>query len=100
MRKYDASNPLSIFSYSGSLLGHTLAEIIPFIDESVSLDALGQNGKGGLGVLVEKYFFGYEPNSTPLPDFPKAGVELKVSPLKKGDGHKLLVKERLVCDMI
>lgn len=100
MRNYDVTKPLSIFSYSGGLIGHTLAEVIPFIDESVSLETLDQDGKGGLGVLVEKHFFGYEPNSDPRPDFHEAGVELKVSPLKKNRKDELIIKERLVCDMI
>lgn len=100
MRQYNASDPLSIFSYSGGLLGHSLAEIIPFVDNSISLDNLEQDGKGGLGVLVEKHFFGYEPNSDPRPDFPDAGVELKVSPLKTNRKGELTIKERLVCDMI
>ena len=100
MRNYDASDPMSIFSFSGSLLGHTLAEIIPYVDDSVSIESLNQDGKGGLGVLVEKHFFGYEPNSDPRPDFPEAGVELKVSPLKKSSKGEYKIKERLVCDMI
>lgn len=100
MREYDASDPLSIFAYSGGLLDHTLAEILPYIDENVDIDTLDREGKGGLGTLVEKHFFGYEPNSNPEPDFPAAGVELKVSPLKKNRQSKLIIKERLVCDMI
>lgn len=100
MRDYNPNDPLSIFTYSGGLLNNSLAQVIPSIDNSVNLEELERNGKGGLGVLVEKYFFGYEPNSSPLPDFPEAGVELKVSPLKKNKNTELIIKERLVCDMI
>ena len=100
MPKYDTSDPLSIFSHSGGLLGHTLAQAVAAVDPSVDLNAIEHDGKGGLGQLVEKYYFGYEPNSSPEPDFPEAGVELKVSPLKKGSKNKYIIKERLVCDMI
>lgn len=54
-----------------------------------------------MGNLIEKYYFGYEPNSSPEPDFPEAGVELKVTPYealkKKG---KFKAGERLVVSMI
>ncbi|MCF0196883.1 MAG: hypothetical protein HUK03_06585, partial [Bacteroidaceae bacterium] len=49
--------------------------------------------------MVEEFFFGYKPNPDPRPDFPIAGVELKVTPLKKGV-KELLIKERLVIDLI
>lgn len=59
------------------------------------------NGKGGLGQLVEKFYFEYEPNSNPGPDFSEAGVELKTTPLKlKESLSKFVIKERLVADMI
>ena len=57
-------------------------------------------GKGGFGQLVEKFYFGYEPNSSPEPDFPEAGVELKTTPLKRDIQGNYRIKERLVCDMI
>ncbi len=100
MRDYDPTNPLSIFSYSTKLIDYTIAQIIPTIDSSISLEELDQDGKGGVGILVEKYFFGYDPNSNPNADFPEAGVELKVTPLKKLKNDVLTIKERLVCDMI
>lgn len=99
-REYDPSDAVSIFQYSGRLLHNTLAQIIPLHNPDIDLDCLEAEGKGGLGILVEKYFFGYEPNSSPEPDFPKAGVELKVTPLKKDSKDQLVIKERLACDMI
>ncbi|MCC8038020.1 MAG: DNA cytosine methyltransferase [Bacteroidales bacterium] len=99
-REYNADDALSIFRFSGKLLHPTLAEIVPMLDDTISEDDLSQDGKGGLGVLVEKYFFGYDPNSNPEADFLDAGVELKVSPLKKLKDGVLGIKERLVCDMI
>lgn len=100
MRLYDASDPISIFSYSGGLLGQTLAQVAPVVNNNITLDELEKEGKGGLGQLVEKFYFGYEPNSDPRPDFPEAGIELKVSPLKRNRKEELIIKERLVCDMI
>lgn len=37
-----------------------------------------------MGHLIEKYYFEYELNSDQEPDFPKAGVELKVTPYEIG----------------
>ncbi len=56
--------------------------------------------KGFLGNLVEKYFFEINPGNVSGPDFMGAGVELKVTPLKKIRGDKLTSKERLVFGMI
>lgn len=100
MRDYDSSSPLSILAYSRDLLGNSLAQILPIIDNSIDIDELNKAGKGGLAQMVEKYYFGYEPNSDPRPDFIEAGVELKVSALKKNHKNELAIKERLVCDMI
>nr|WP_281182101.1 Sau3AI family type II restriction endonuclease [Andreesenia angusta] len=63
-------------------------------------DSKDYNGKGKLGQLVEKYHFRYNPNSNPNPDFPEAGVELKVTPYKKLKNGKLSAKERLVLNII
>ena len=37
-------------------------------------------GKGAIGTVIEESWFGYSPNSESEPDFPEAGVELKVTP--------------------
>lgn len=56
-------------------------------------------GKGAIGAVIEESWFGLTPNSKAAPDFPEAGVELKVTPyLKKGE--KIRAKERLVCNII
>ena len=65
------------------------------------LDKTGRlsTGKGGIGTMIEENVFGYTPNSNAEPDFPEAGVELKVTPFvrsKKG----ISAKERLVCNII
>ena len=37
-------------------------------------------GKGAIGTVIEESWFGYKPDSEAQPDFPEAGVELKVTP--------------------
>lgn len=52
-----------------------------------------------MGNLLEEHYFFYKPNSSPEPDFDKAGVELKATPYeftKKGTK----AGERLVITMI
>lgn len=91
---YDITDKYSIWEYSKNLLGKTL-------EETVGRELNEDNtGKGRLGQMVERYFFGYEPNSNPTPDFEEAGVELKCTPLKELTNKGLQIKERLVCSMI
>lgn len=99
-RIYDPNNAKSIFRFSKDLLHRSLAEAVCAIDDSIKAEDIVCNGKGGLGQMVEKYYYGYEPNSDSGPDFREAGVELKTTPLKKLANEELAIKERLVCDMI
>ena len=94
MNRYNVSDKFDIWNYSKGLLNKTLEEAV---GRSLSED---NTGKGKLGQMVEKYFFGYEPNSDPTPDFHEAGVELKCTPLKELADKTLQIKERLVCSMI
>lgn len=56
-------------------------------------------GKGAIGTMIEESWYGYSPNSESEPDFPEAGVELKVAPyLRRQKGIR--AKERLVCNII
>ncbi|MBS4539646.1 restriction endonuclease [Clostridium sp. D2Q-11] len=61
-----------------------------------------KGNKGGLGQLLEKYYFQYQLNSDSEPDFKEAGVELKVTPFKKNKSKKkpFSAKERLVLNII
>ena len=99
-RQYDPKSAQSIFHFSYGLLHKSLADAVISIDSNIKLENLASKGKGGLGQLVEKYYYGYEPNNKPEADFPEAGVELKTTPLKKSVQGEFLIKERLVCDMI
>ena len=91
---YDEKDKYSIWEYSKKLLDKTLDEAVGGISGE------DNSGKGRLGQMVERYFFGYEPNSDPTPDFSEAGLELKCTPVRELANHKLQIKERLVCSMI
>ena len=56
-------------------------------------------GKGAIGTVIEESWFGYAPNSESEPDFPEAGVELKVTPYVR-NRNGIRAKERLVCNII
>ena len=91
---YNKTDKWSILEYSKQLLGKTL-------EQAIYPDVIkDRRGKGRLGQLVEEYFFGYDVNSNPDADFSDAGLELKVTPLKKLKDKTLAIKERLVCSMI
>ena len=91
---YDKTSAESIWQYSAGLLHHTLREFAPADYEEKN------GGKGSLGQMVEELFFLVENNNRPEADFSEAGIELKCTPLKKGNKEQLLIKERLVCNMI
>ena len=56
-------------------------------------------GKGAVGTVVAESWFGSAPNVETEPDFPEAGVALKVTPYIKRKGV-VTAKERLVCNII
>jgi DNA mismatch repair protein MutH len=58
------------------------------------------SGKGNFGQVLEKFYFGYEPNSLAEADFAKIGMELKSSPLKQLKNNEYRSKERLVLNII
>lgn len=90
---YDINSAKSIFEYSKRLLGKTLRSF-------ASDGYIPKKGKGSIGQMVENLFFLLETNNNPEADFSKAGMELKCTPLKQSKGNELLIKERLVCNMI
>ncbi|MGV3762692.1 MutH/Sau3AI family endonuclease [Parapedobacter sp.] len=93
---YDPADPQSILQYARGLLKKSLRQVV---GDGVEEAAAAMRGKGDFGQLVEKLYFLYEPNSNAEPDFPKAGVELKTTPLKK-IGRGWVSKERLVFNII
>ena len=70
-----------------------------FGDFGLDISYTGKN-KGGLGGFVEEHVFGYKANSDDNPDFIDAGIELKVTPIKKNLDGSISSKERLVLNMI
>lgn len=97
--RYDSTSVLSIFEYSKELLGKSLFEAVAMFSPNVSKTQLKIKGKGGLGQMVEKFYYGYTPNNKAEADFAMAQLELKTTPLKK-TRTGFAIKERLVCDVI
>lgn len=92
---FDPESPNSIVEYAKRLKNETLRQAC----ES-AIDKHGYKGKGNFGQLLEKFYFGYSPNSSSEPDFPEAGIELKTSPLKTLKNGTFKSKERLVMNII
>ena len=94
-RPHDWSDAEAIVRYAQGLVGKTLRE-------STHIKALADPHvrRGSFGNAVEEYYFHYKPNSDSAPDFPKAGLELKTTPLKRSPKGEFLAKERLVITMI
>ena len=80
---------------SEEVVGKTFGELGDF---KYNLDDF--NYKGGMGVLMEENVFQYEANSDANPDFYEAGIELKVTPIKKNKNGTYSAKERLVLNII
>lgn len=104
--KYDDANPLSIKEYGERLIGQTFFNVLSAaaIEEGLKQETITKVNnpryKGGMGHLIEKYHFEYEINNDQEPDFPKAGVELKVTPYEIGKKGGYSAGERLVITMI
>lgn len=62
--------------------------------------SLDKKAKGSIGQIVEEGIFRYPVNSRAEADFNNLGVELKVAGLKKLKNHHLVMKERLVLNLI
>ena len=95
MLPYNPESTESIVKYAKKLKNKTLREAC---DKNTVFEKIG--GKGSFGVLLEKYYFKYTPNSDPHPDFPDAqpgdGLELKSTGLNTYKGeNRFKIKERL-----
>lgn len=93
---YNPKDKKSVIDYAKLLKGKTLRQICdPLILEH------NYSGKGNFGQILEKFYFGYEPNSKSEADFFEIGIELKSSPLKQLKKNKeYRAKERLVLNII
>ena len=92
--KYDPYSISSIFDYAKDLKGHTLAD-------KCHSDILEKSyaGKGNFGHYLEKFYFGFNPNNNPEPDFGYVDVELKSGAIvETSKGFR--AKERLAIGII
>ncbi len=120
---YDDTSVDSIFAYAKQLEGMTFNQIITAYEEnpikvyipknmkSISTtssyahesiaynanksDLKNPKAKGQLGVVLEKYYFGYDPNGNQEADFNKVGIELKQTPIDISKKGELRAGERL-----
>jgi DNA mismatch repair protein MutH len=92
---YDIKSADSIIDFTKKLKDQTLRQAC-----GEEVEKHGYKGKGSFGQILEKFYFGYEPNSDAEPDFKKAGIELKSSPLKALKNGEFRSKERLVLNII
>jgi DNA mismatch repair protein MutH len=92
---YNPKDKKSVIDYAKLLKGKTLREIC-------DPEILQHNytGKGNFGQRLEKFYFGYDPNSKSEADFFEIGMELKTSPLKQLKNNEYRSKERLVLNII
>ncbi len=92
---FDVNSADSIINYAKKLKGKTLREAC-----TKEIEVHGYKGKGNFGQILEKFYFGYEPNSDSEPDFKEVGLELKSSSLKTLKNGSIRSKERLVLNII
>lgn len=93
--QYNPSDKNSVIEYAKKLKGKSLRQVCdPDILQHL------YSGKGNFGQVLEKFYFGYEPNSLAEADFAQIGMELKSSPLKQLKNDEYRSKERLVLNII
>ena len=97
--EYMKDDPNSIEAYAKRMIGRSLRDILDE-KECDAVESGNSKAKGEMGQLIEKFYFNYEPNNKSEPDFPKAGLELKTTPLKKISKGNIRAKERLVLNII
>ena len=91
----DITSADSIIEFAKQLKNQTLRQAC-----GSEIEKHGYKGKGNFGQILEKFYFGFEPNSDAEPDFLEAGLELKSSPLKTLKNGEYRSKERLVLNII
>ena len=92
---YNPSDKISVIDYAKKLKGKSLRQVC---DDNILEHSY--SGKGNFGQVLEKFYFGYEPNSIAEADFTQIGMELKSSPLKQLKNNEYRSKERLVLNII
>lgn len=114
---YDDRDKASIYEYAKQLESMTFNEIKEEFEKSIIKSYVNRyephdmnevhedskvygasfnyEAKGQLGNFVERFYFGYDPNGNQDADFPKAGIELKLTPIDKRKDGSLRAGERL-----
>jgi DNA mismatch repair protein MutH len=95
MNDFDPKSASSIIEFAKKLTGQTLREAC-----GKEIEEHGYSGKGNVGQILEKFYFGYKPNSNAEADFGEAGLELKSSSLKALSQKRFGAKERVSLNMI
>ena len=105
----------SVVNYSHKLLNRKFAEVMEEYNSSLyktyedyqnqeakeyEKKEIKPSSKGQYGNYIERYYYGYQPNSNAAADFEKIGVELKVTPFKVNKNGTISAKERLVLTII
>jgi DNA mismatch repair protein MutH len=91
---FDPTKPESLFGQALKMHGKSLRNVLSPA-QIADVEGFFRSNKGYFGGAIEKYVFDKEPDTSPNPDFPEAGVELKTTGLKKS-GNQYIAKERLV----
>lgn len=112
---YNDDDINSILEYSNKIIGKRFDYIInaynqtPYktyenfhnkIKTNGSYMEISSKSKGQYGNYIERYFFGYQPNNNSESDFPKVGLEIKVTPFKVNKNKTISAKERLVLTIL
>ncbi len=102
---YDETSSEDILRYAEELIGLSFLDVLANVFEDDELCKMinyynNPRSKGGLGTLIEEFYFFYKPNSDSEADFSKANTELKVTPYEKTKTGKTRAGERLVITMI
>ena len=103
MKPYDIDDEKSVLEYANKLVSKSFYDILANnlggkeLEDKIK-EFSNPKRKGGLGNLLEEYYFGYKPNSSSNPDFKNLGIELKLTPYEFNRGFK--AGERLVITMI
>jgi DNA mismatch repair protein MutH len=91
------TSPRLIVEHAYRLYGRSIKDSVDTFTGLTS--SIGTNSKAAFGTTLETVYFGIRPGNSPLPDFPKARLELKSTPLK-WQREDLVAKERLVLNKI
>ena len=112
---YDNTNLEEVIQYSEKILNRKFSDILKEYDEAeyktyedyqkqeanvYEKKEIKPSSKGQYGNYIERYYYGYQPNSNDAADFEEIGVELKVTPFKVNKNGTISAKERLVLTII